>query len=116
MTYTFYKLLHVLGVLLLFVALGGALGGGGREPIGRRLVSITHGLGILLLLVAGFGMVARLGIAWPYPLWLWGKIAVWLVLGGGLALLWRRPQLARPLWWAVPLLGFVAVWLAIAKP
>ena len=60
-----YKVVHIFGVLLLFVALGAALGDGSR----RRLASMTHGIGLLIVLIAGFGALARLGIhspgSWP---------------------------------------------------
>ena len=51
-----YKVLHLLGAFLVLAALGAALAGGSRKGSG-----IAHGIGLLLLLVAGFGALARLG-------------------------------------------------------
>ncbi len=118
--YALYKAFHIFGVLLVFISLGAALGlarvGAGGQPHARRVLAITHGVGILVVLVAGMGLVARLGIPWPFAGWLWGKIAIWIVLGGLLTLALRRVGWSRLLWWATPLLGLVAAWLAIAKP
>ena len=89
-----YKNLHLLGVLMIFVALGGLIlqqiQATTREQIWRKPVAITHGIGMVLALVGGFGMLARLGIFWPWPGWVLGKIIIWLVLGP------RRPDWARP--------------------
>lgn len=117
MSFEFYKILHVVGVMLLFTALGGvtlhALSGGDK---GRKLLAASHGVALLLLLVAGFGMIAKLKLAAPYPGWIWGKLVIWLLLGGAVVLPRKKPELAKPLFLALPLLGGVAAWLAIMKP
>jgi hypothetical protein len=119
-SYALYKVLHLLGVMLLFLSLGGAaaagLGGVGREPRVRKLLSATHGVALVILLVAGFGLLARLGLRWPFPGWAWAKIAIWVLLGGALALTTRRPSLARLAWLLAPVLGLAAALLAIYKP
>ena len=70
------------------------------------------------MLVAGFGTAAQLGLPNPgtWPMWLWIKVAVWLVLGGIIVLIRRAPQLTTLLWWLLPLLGGIAAWAAIFKP
>ena len=40
-----------------------------------------HGIGLLISLISGFGMLAKMGIMGSMPLWVWIKIALWLVLG-----------------------------------
>ena len=119
-SYETYKLFHVLGILLIFFGLGGvavhAAGGGQRNdnPLRKALAS-AHGIGLVLLLVAGFGMLARLQLSFGSG-WLWGKIVIWLVLGFATMLPYRSPALAR---WAVvvfPLLGLAAAYLARFKP
>jgi hypothetical protein len=114
-----YKLMHLLGLFLVLIALGGlalhGANGGSRETQRwRRPVAITHGLGLLLLLVGGFGMLAKLGAG--LPPWAAGKLVLWLALGAALGLLGRRPALGRPLWFVVPLLALGAAMLAIYKP
>jgi len=122
MSYEFYKLLHVLGILLLFVALGGvtlhAWNGGTKEGNqGRTAAAAMHGLGLFLILLAGFGMLARLGfVKGGLPGWALAKIVVWLVAGGILFVPYRRPRSARMLYLLLPLLGLVAASLALFKP
>lgn len=120
MSYEFYKLLHFLGLFLAFTALGGqmfyVINGGTKDAAqSRGLIAAGHGLGLVLVLVAGFGMQAKLGIE-GMPGWFLAKIGIWVALGAWLALPWRAPHLAKPLWFVLPLLGAVAAWLAIFKP
>jgi len=116
-----YKILHVFGVALLFAALGGvtlhAMNGGTRESNpSRAVVSASHGVALLVILVAGFGMLAKLGMTAAIPGYVWAKLAIWLLLGAAIAIVPRQPSLAKALWWVFPVLGGAAAWLAIAKP
>jgi hypothetical protein len=113
----FYKTLHVLGVMLLFTALGGAaaLAFGAGSPRLRKLAGITHGVALLILLVSGFGALAKLGFGMP-PGWAWGKLVIWLLLGGLIVLMRKKPQQAGLWWWLAPILGLVAGSLALYKP
>lgn len=108
-----YKVLHLLGAFLVLAALGAALAGGSRKGSG-----IAHGIGLLLLLVAGFGALARLGLSNPagWPLWLWLKLAIWLTLGAGTVIVRRLPNLRLALWILFPLLAAAAGYLSIYKP
>jgi hypothetical protein len=121
MSYEFYKVLHVFSILLVYVALGGAsyLGGQGA-PKGssqRRFIAITHGVGLTLVLVAGFGLLARLGLAREaFPLWIWGKLALWVVTGAGIALSLRLQNLSKVFAVLFPVLGATAAALAVFKP
>lgn len=120
MPYEVYKLLHFFGIFLVFGALGGQLffvinGGAKDTAVGRGLLAATHGLGLLAVLVGGFGMHAKLHID-GFPGWFLGKLAVWLVLGGLIAVGWRAPKLAKPLFLGLPVLGLIAAWLAVYKP
>ncbi len=121
--YTFYKVVHILGLLFAYSALGGvavhaANGGDKRSAVTRRLTAALHGAGVLLTLVGGFGMLARLGIVQghSFPGWVWGKIAIWLVIAVVVILPYRRPRLAVPALIALPFLGGLAAYLAIYKP
>ena len=113
-----YKILHLFGIFLLFTALGGltlrSADGGERS----RLAGISHGVALLVILVSGFGLLARLGLShdWAWPTWVWLKLTVWLLLGASLVLVRRLPRL-RNLWWCLfPLLGAAAAYLALFKP
>jgi hypothetical protein len=123
MPHEFYNVVHIVGIILLMSALGGAAvramtAGGEDSPGTRRLLAVLHGLGAFLVLLGGFGMLARLGImhGGSFPGWVWVKLLVWVTLGIALILPRRRPQLARPLLLALPLLGGLAAFMAIYKP
>lgn len=115
-----YKNIHLLGVFMLLVALGGLIlhqiNGGAREHAWRRPVAITHGVGLLLALVGGFGALARLGLFWPMPGWVIGKIVIWLVFGALVVVIVRCPSLAKSLWWVTIVLAGLAGYLALNKP
>lgn len=111
--YAGWKTIHFLGIFLLFLALGGALthavNGGTREDNrARGLLAALHGVGLLFILLGGFGMLGKMGAG--FPGWVHPKLLVWLLMGGALAVATRKPALAKPLWIVVPLLGLVAAW------
>lgn len=123
MSYNLYRILHLLGIFMLFAAVGGAVlrkivegDAGSARPKDRaaRLVGITHGVALLLLLVTGFGLLAKLGLGLPG--WAWAKLGVWLVMGAIVTLARRSAAAAGAIWWLLPLLGVLAAWLAIFKP
>ena len=121
-----YQILHMGGFALVFVALGGmasfALQGAGAAvaegesaPARPKLWAILHGVGLLLLLVAGFGAFAKLGYKGA-PGWVLGKVAIWILLGGTPVILKRAPQVAKGAVIALPLIALGAAALAILKP
>jgi len=126
MTYSAYKVIHLLGVLFLFTAIGGsvflrfpsvqkALEGNGTDV--RRLTGIVHGVALLVILISGFGVLAHLDkMQGGVPGWVWGKLVIWLLLGAALPMARKLPRAASLLWWLLPLLGGVAAWLAVVKP
>src|SRR6185369_12606400 len=71
-----YKVIHILGVLFVFASLGAlilASRDGVERGSGRKLAGMTHGIAMLVVLIAGFGAMARLGMPNPahWPLWVW---------------------------------------------
>lgn len=110
MSYEFYKIIHILSVIFLFIALTA------YAYSSKKSFSIGHGIALLLILVSGFGLLARLGLVRGFPNWVWVKFGVWLVLGAALALA-KRKKLSQPiqisLWIA---LGGLAVFMAVTKP
>jgi hypothetical protein len=119
LSYQVYKLVHLLGVLMLFLSFGGLIRhsiNGERNHPWRKLSMITHGVGILLALVGGFGLLARLGIIWPWPGWVITKMVIWVVLAALPALVVRNPSWANAFWWMTLVLGASAAYLAGSKP
>lgn len=117
MTYDFYKVLHLFGMSLVLTSLGGVIlhvvnGGTKDSNLFRKGAMIAHGVGLLLLIVAGFGMLAKLGIH-GVPWWVGVKILIWLILGGLAALAYKRPAAAAKLWVGVPLLATLAAILGV---
>ncbi|MCB9761341.1 MAG: hypothetical protein H6739_15980 [Alphaproteobacteria bacterium] len=119
--YPTYKLVHFLGLFIVFTALAGrayyALNGGTKDAdVARKLTGAAHGTGLLLVLVGGFGMLAKSGMIHSLPGWVHAKLTLWLLVAAALALPFRSPGLARALLIALPLLGLAGAWLAGAKP
>lgn len=113
-----YNVAHALGAFLLMTGLGGmavlVLAGTPVDARARKLCAMAHGIGLLLILVAGFGQLARLGTG--IEGWVWAKLALWLLLAAAGFLMRRSEKLASLLLILVPLLGGVAAWLGTFKP
>ncbi|HCM38990.1 MAG: hypothetical protein A2070_01665 [Bdellovibrionales bacterium GWC1_52_8] len=125
-SYAIYKLIHVVGVMLVFLAAGGLVvaamsvqassGETIRKHAWWKKLAITHGAGLFLVLLGGFGLLARLEIQGDFPGWVWSKIGIWILIGAGLIPVVRKPNWSGALWWTTPLLGAAAALLAINKP
>lgn len=121
-SYQVYKILHLTGMFLLFTVTGAialhVLNGGTRESnVGRKLVAALHGVAMLIILIGGFGLMARIGVphtAWP--LWIIGKFTIWAAFVFIAMLPYRVPKAARWVLLGVPLLGGLAAYLAVYKP
>ncbi|MFM8566464.1 MAG: hypothetical protein ACKOCV_02070 [Gemmatimonadota bacterium] len=120
-----YEIIHLIGIALTMAALGAtalhALEGGTRRgPRARRVLVALYGGGLFLILLGGFGMLARLGIARAgvvaFPGWLWAKLAVWALLGAVMLLPYRRPTWGMPMLRRAPLLIGLATYFALYKP
>ncbi len=108
----FYRVAHVVGVLMLFLGLGGMLA---SEPgKGSKLFAALHGIGLLVMAVAGVGFAHKSNYGWPN--WMIAKIACWVVLGA-LPVLVKRGVLPRAVAILLVLaIGGTAAWLAQTKP
>lgn len=121
MSLSFYKVLHILAMLLTIAGLAGAAlhaanGGTKENNPNRGQLGALQGIGLLLLLVSGFGMLAKIGIMGQIPGWTWAKIFIWVLFGAAIAIPNRMPQLAKPLLWLLPILGALSGYLALYKP
>lgn len=120
MPYEFYKYLHFLGLFTLFFAFGGVLisaySGQTLTPAARKMAFILHGFGILIILVSGFGLAARLGLVGGLPGWIHAKLGIWLLLAAGIALAKRKGHIGWPLAVLIIGLGSAAGYIATNKP
>lgn len=120
-SYSVYKVVHLVGVMMVFLAIGGvaanAIAGRPREHLWRRPIAITHGVGMFLSLLGGFGLLARLGIVHGgLPGWVLAKLVIWGIFGALLAVALRKPVWGKAIWLIVILLGGAAAYLAGSKP
>ncbi len=118
----FYTVLHVTGVILLFFGTGALVmlalldAAEDQKKAAKKLGSIVHGFGLLCLLVGGFGLLARLGIKWPWPAWTFVKVGLWFFFGASTVLIKKTPHLAKVWFFVLPLIGLSAVFLGVYKP
>lgn len=113
-----YHILHFVGILMLFLGYGALLGrsmAGSEDAKVKKLGSITSGIGLILMIVAGFGLMAKLYNN-SFESWMIVKLVIWLVLGGLIALINRKPALAGALWWGIIALGAVAAVMVYIRP
>ncbi len=122
MPYTFYIILHVTGIAFTFTALGGAAmanaaGIAKQDNPARAMISAGHGIGLLLIFVSGFGLMAKIGIfGGGWPMWLILKMLIWLAVGAALVPLLRKPGVGKAALITLPLIVTLAAWLAKDKP
>ena len=130
--YATYKIVHYLGIFLLLTALAARLGraaGFATAPVSpgtgvqnadpwKRRLGIAHGTALFLVLLGGFGMLARLDITHGFglPGWIWAKLVIWTLLGAAVVVASRIPALAGRLLVVVPVLAVLAGIIALYKP
>lgn len=103
--YPVYIMLHLAGAFAVAMAYGAltlwahhevTLEEGAENPY-RKMGMIAHGTGMLVILLGGFGMLANLypGQS-PMSLgWVHMKLTIWLLVGGGIAVLRKKPEFAK---------------------
>ena len=121
MSVSFYKFVHLLGIFMTLIALGGvafhALSGGNKENfISRKKAGALHGIGLVLVLIAGFGLMARMQLRFSENLWLWGKLIVWLTLGAYPVFFYKKSAKAKGLLAGLFAVLFVTLYLVVFKP
>lgn len=121
MSYSFYQILHIFGIAMLLIAIGGVFVHAANSPeknanAVRRILLTMHGIGSFLILLAGFGLLAKLGEVSGFPAWLWPKLAIWLILSLAIVLPYRSVTVARLLILVTPILVLLAAYFAVFKP
>ena len=114
MSYQFYKILHVISVLVLFGTMNMAL----IANYQSKAAKIFSGISTLLVFVAGMGLMARIGISHGegWPTWIKAKMGIWVVLAIAIPVLSKRLKCHRG-WAALALnaLFFIQVYFAVSK-
>ena len=107
-----YKVIHLAGIMGLFTALGGAIAG--NSDCNTKRSGIIHGISLILIIVSGFGMIAKLGLA--FKGWLVAKTLIWFVMGGIIALANKKKLKPAVLTGIILGCGALAAWLGVFKP
>ncbi len=119
MSYEFYKIVHLIGIFLLLFTTGGLVIGihnkGDKNFPAYKKLAAGQGISLLLLLIAGFGLMARLNLS-PLPLWVILKLVIWLLFAFSLTLLKKNPKNLLPTIGLISFLALSAILLAILKP
>lgn len=103
-----YKYIHYLGIFFLLTGFGGLIF---AEKEKLKLATISHGVGLLLILLGGFGMQARTHIG--FPAWFTVKLVIWLVLGALVVAMKKQLMPPAASWLLVIVLSAVAAWLGL---
>jgi uncharacterized membrane protein SirB2 len=114
MSYQVYKMIHVVSIVLFFSTYAVAT----VKPGSIKLEKILSGVAVLLILISGFGLLARLNIpmgeAWP--LWVKIKLGIWVVIGSsGHMILKRWPKASGQFFWIAIALLVAASYMANYK-
>lgn len=118
-SYSVYKVLHLTGVFMILVSLGSLAIQTLLQSkiVWKRPLALVHGFGMVMALVGGFGLLARLGVMHEsLPGWIYAKLAIWLFLGALMGVIPRKPNWARGLWGMIIVLGGLGAYLAQFKP
>lgn len=112
MSITVYHVLHVSAAFLLtaFTFMACATASIGKN----KMLMMLTGILSLIMLVGGFGLVAKLHTG--FPGWLIVKIGAWLVLSGAAGMAYRKPAKAGTIGGAALLAIVVAVAMVYMRP
>lgn len=87
-----YKFIHLISVVILIFSFGLMIGHYKNSDKKNKQYNILHGISLTFILISGFGMLARLSIHSPWPLWVILKACVWVALGGIVVLFRKKPN------------------------
>ncbi len=110
---TYYKILHVFSLLVLTAWTFAAFAN--PDPANRKRTMMVTGAAALLMLISGFGMVAKV-YGGHISAWMVVKVVCWLIFSALAAIAYRRPERRSQF----ALVGFtvllIALWMVYAKP
>ena len=107
-----YKIIHLTGISLLALGVGGMMAGGEK----RKTFAMLQGIGLLVMLVSGFGLLAKLKFTPYIPNFAIVKLVLWALIGA-LPVLFRKLKTPLP---AAILISLILVgtmaYLGVVKP
>ena len=105
-----YKIIHLTGISVLALGVGGMMAGGEK----RKTFAILQGIGLLVMIVSGFGMLAKLGLGYPHFAMV--KTALWVLIAM-LPVIFRKLKTPLPACILISLiLVAVMAYLGVVKP
>ena len=105
-----YKIIHLTGISALALGVGGMMAGGEK----RKTFAMMQGIGLLVMLVSGFGLLAKLGLGYPHFAIV--KTVLWLLIGA-LPVIFRKLKTPLPAAILISLiLVAVMAYLGVVKP
>ncbi len=107
-----YKIIHLAGVMALFTAMGSMISTTCDHA--KKFSGILHGISLILILVSGFGMIAK--YSYGFPGWIIAKAVIWLALGGFLVVAKRKLISPAASIGVILVAGALAAYLGVMKP
>ena len=112
MSAEFYKVVHILGIAFVMMGLGGAW----MAQAKAKVPAMLHGIGLLAILVSGFGMVAKYDYDLGGSGWIHAKLGLWVLLGALIAIARKLPKAQALVFVGGPLLVALSAYIALYKP
>ncbi len=116
MDYSVYKIIHYVGIFTLMLSLGSLFTKYNKSAV------IGHGVALLLIILGGFGMQARMKTFYVaefetgFPNWMIVKLVIWIIFGGSVVLAKRGILKGAAAWIVMIGLASVAAYLGLTKP
>lgn len=129
-----YKWIHLSGVFIVVLCFGAMLYQTAMEKLqlqlsekgsaqdlnavvfSSRMLKAIHGIGMMLVLIGGFGMLARLGIVGAWPKWVTFKVTIWIILGFMITAILKINGRGKLFFGLILLLVMTAAYLGLKHP
>lgn len=120
MSFEVYKVIHLVGIMMLFLSLGAfffsSFNNIQMDKKQRKPWMIMHGVSLFIIILGGFGLLARLGVINGFPIWVWLKLIIWSYFGILIVAFIKRPKISKMALIFTLLVGLAAAYIANFKP
>lgn len=114
-SYEVYKIIHLVSIILFT----GSIGAQFFTQMSTKSVKIISGISSLFILVAGMGLLARIGVSHTvgWPVWAYVKLGIWVLVAALGPILAKRLQgESRAVgYYTIIILMIIAVYSAVTK-